>query len=150
VTRYAPGLGMDRELRGQILYQRIEDGTGKIFTETTHDVAAVTVAGLPADDPRLRRAIVTSTQTSHFEGQATPLTTRDEYDHDDEGRVTEERNLGRLDLDGDESTLHRRYTTGRSTQGVRDRVCEETLSSASGTLVSQTQTLYGDDKTAAP
>lgn len=101
--RYADGLGMDRALRGQVIYERIADGTGKLFRETIHDAAAVAVAGLPADDARLRRAIVRSTSTLHHEGHATPITTRIDHAYDAEARPIEERSLGRTDLTGDES-----------------------------------------------
>src|SRR6185503_3316681 len=114
VTRYAAGLGMERVLRGQVLFQRVEDGTGKVYLETTNEVLAQEVTGLGGTDARLRRAVVRSTETKHFEGQATPLLTRSETDYDGEGRATETRQLGRLDLTGDESTLQRTYTAGRS------------------------------------
>ena len=154
-TRYASGLGIDRVLRGQVLSERIEDGTGTLLRESVHDAATVAVAGLPADEPRLRRAIVRSTETRHHEGEPVPLVTRDEYGHDDEGRVIEARSLGRLDLQGDESITRTRYTLGRSAAGVRDRVCEAWLlapgaAPSSDVPVSHAQTLFGDDESVAP
>ncbi len=149
-TQYAPGLGADRVLRGQVLSERVEDGTGKVFTETTHQVAAVAIAGLPATDPRLRRAVVLATEVHHHEGQASPLVTRQEVDVDDEGRVIETRDLGRLDLTGDESTVRTQYTAGRSARGVRDRVCETWTLTPDGDVVSHARTLYGDDQAIAP
>lgn len=152
--RFADGLGMERPLRGQLVFERIEDGTGKRFRETVHEMAAVAVNGLSASDPRLLRATVRSTTTSHYEGQTTPITTRVEYAFDGEGRVVEERHLGRTDLTNDESIIYRRYTNGRSSRGVRDEICETSLSelAADGaeTLVSKTQTLYGDATEIAP
>jgi RHS repeat-associated protein len=156
IQRFAPGLGLDRVLRGQVLSERIATGNGTVLQDTTHDVAAATVAGLPDTDGRLRRAIVRSTEVHHFEGQASPLTTRTEYSHDDEGRVTEERRLGRLDITGDESTIRTRYTDGRSGKGVRDEVCEQRVIGSDGAspphevLTSHVQTLYGDDLAVAP
>jgi RHS repeat-associated protein len=153
IRRYAPGLGADRVLRGRLISERIEDGAGTVFVETTHDVAAAAVDGLPATDPRLRRAITLSTEQHHHEGQPTALITRIEYQHDGEARVTEARDLGRLDLVGDESITRTQYTTGRSARGVRDRVCETTLHALDGTTeteVSRDQTLFGDDLSIAP
>jgi RHS repeat-associated protein len=150
VQRFHLGLGMDRVLRGQLVHERIEDGAGHVYRETTNDLTAATVAGLSPTEPRLRRAVTTATETRHHEGQATPLVTRIEYGVDDEGRVVEERTRGRTDLTGDESTTRRRYTAGRSAAGVRDRVCEEWLvapatANAAETEVMHTRTLFGDD-----
>ncbi|HSS00287.1 MAG TPA: FG-GAP-like repeat-containing protein [Kofleriaceae bacterium] len=151
--RYADGLGIDRALRGQVIFERIADGTGKVFRETTHDAAAVAVAGLPAEDARLRRAIVRSTSTLHYEGQAAPITTRIDYAYDSEARPIEERSLGRTDLTGDESLTRRRYTDGRSARGVRDKECEtsqfQVAADGTETAISQRQTLYGDDQQVA-
>jgi len=158
VQRFAPGLDMDRAIRGQVVYERIESGAGVVLRETVHDVAAVAVAGLP-DAALLRRAIVRSTEVRHLEGQATAIVTRTELEHDGEGRITAERELGRLDLTGDEKVVRRRYTDGVSARGVRDKVCEErTLAPDPATpadptaevLVGHTQTLYGDDAAIAP
>jgi RHS repeat-associated protein len=147
--RYADGLGMDRALRGQVIFERVADGTGKVFRETTHDVAAVPVVGLSATDARLLRAIVRSTTALHYEGQAAPLTTRVDYAYDTEGRRIEERSAGRTDLTGDESITRRRYTDGRSLRGVRDRECEhskiQVAADATETVIERHQTLYGDD-----
>ncbi|HTE53482.1 MAG TPA: FG-GAP-like repeat-containing protein [Kofleriaceae bacterium] len=155
VQRFAPGLGMDRAVRGQVVYERIESGTGAVLRETVNDVAAVAVAGLPATDARLRRMVVRSTEVRHFEGQSAPIVTRTEYSHDEEGRVIEERRAGRLDLAGDETIARRRYSAGRSARGVTDRICEEwVLRPADGAepelLETHSQTLYGDDQAIAP
>jgi RHS repeat-associated protein len=155
IQRFHPGLGADRVLRGRVVYERTEDGGGHVYRETTTELAALAVAGLPASEPRLRRAAVVATEVAHHEGQATPITTRTEIDHDDEGRISEERSFGRVDLIGDEVIRRRRYTSGRSTRGVRDRICEEWLvgpgdgAGSDELLVSHTQTLYGDDQTEA-
>jgi RHS repeat-associated protein len=154
VTRYAPGLGADRVLRGQVIEQRIEDGLGTVFLATTNEVAALEIAGLPAADPRLRRAVVRWTETRHHEGQPTPIATRSEYSYDTEGRVVETRELGRLDISGDESIARTQYTAGRSARGVRDRACETSLSAPSAAggevLLARTQTLFGDEASIAP
>ncbi|HET9620835.1 MAG TPA: FG-GAP-like repeat-containing protein [Kofleriaceae bacterium] len=152
--RFADGLGTDRALRNAVIFDQIADGTGAIFVQTHHDVAAMAIAGLPAGDPRLMRAIVRSSIGAHFEGQATPITTETDYAYDAEGRQTEVRALGRSDVTGDESITRSRYTTGRSARGVRDKLCEVTLftlaADGSESLLSQAQTLYGDDQTVAP
>jgi RHS repeat-associated protein len=151
--RFAAGLGLDRVLRGALLSDRIETGAGAVIRETTNDVAAMVIAGLPASDGRLRRAIVNATEVRHFEGQPSALVTRTEFLHDSEGRVTEERALGRLDLSGDETIRRHRYTEGRSARGVRDLVCDEQVLGLVGTsevLTSQRQVIYGDDAVSAP
>ncbi|HTE53483.1 MAG TPA: FG-GAP-like repeat-containing protein [Kofleriaceae bacterium] len=155
IQRFAPGLGMDRAIRGQVVYERIESGAGVVLRETFRDVAAVAVAGLP-DEARLRRAISRSTEVHHLDGLTTPIITRTELEHDGEGRVIVERSLGRLDLGGDESITRRRYTDGVSARGVRDKICEERLlapdpSAPDGeVLVNHAQTLYGDATSVAP
>jgi RHS repeat-associated protein len=150
VQRFHAGLGIDRVLRGALMYEREESGAGTVYTETTHVRAAVPVDQLPSTDPRLRRAVLLSTETKHFEGYATPLVTRTLLAHDAEGREVETRRLGRLDLVGDESITRRVYTAGRSAQGVRDRVCDESLLTINEELVSRTQTIYGNDQSIAP
>src|SRR5690349_19544344 len=45
VTRFHPGLGADRALRGEVLYEAVEDGNGVIFRETENDVTAMAVTG---------------------------------------------------------------------------------------------------------
>jgi RHS repeat-associated protein len=155
VQRFAPGLGIDRAIRGQVVYERVENGSGTVLRESFHDVAAVPVAGLP-DEARLRRAITRSTEVHHLEGQATAIVTRTEFEHDGEGRVIAERALGRLDLAGDETILRRRYTDGVSALGVRDLVCEERLLAPDPAdpdaeiLVGHEQTLFGDAAAVAP
>jgi RHS repeat-associated protein len=152
VRHYAAGLGLDRALRGELLDERIETGAGTVIRATSHALEAVAVAGLPTTDGRLRKAVVHATESQHFEGQPTALVTRTEYLHDPEGRVTEEKKLGRLDLAGDEVITRKRYTTGRSSRGVRDLVCEEWVVGLDGTTevpTSHTQTLFGDDQTTA-
>ena len=148
VQRFAPGLGLDRELRGEVLSERIETGAGTLIRETTHDVTAAVVAGLPTNDGRLRRAIINATEVHHNEGLATALITRTELQHDPEGRVTQEAELGRLDVTGDEVIVRQRYTDARSTSGVRDKPCERWTvgldASGHEIATSHTQTLYGD------
>lgn len=152
VRRYASGLGADRELRGELLSERIETGAGTLIQETVNDVVAAAIAGLPASDARLRRALRNSMEVRHWEGQTTPRIARTEYQHDAEGRVTEEKKLGRTDLAGDETITRKRYTAGRSTRGVRDLVCEEWIVGLDGTTEVPTrhsQTLFGDDASTA-
>lgn len=150
VRHYATGLGLDRVLRGQVVDERIEDGSGALFVETVTTAEAATVAGLPTTDPRLRRAVVVTTEQRHHEGQPTPIITRTDYVHDDEGRIIETRALGRLDRAGDEVITHVEYTAGRSARGVRDRVCDVSVTGGDDVVVSHTQTRFGDDLVVAP
>lgn len=153
LTRFSGGSGLDRTLRGQVLLERVETGAGALLRETVYDVATVAVAGLPATDGRLRRPVVRSVETRHYEGQTTPLVTRTEHAYDAEGRQTEERRLGRLDQTGDETIVRRRYTTGVSARGVRDLVCEEWmlgLLGATEVVQSHAQVFYGDAAAIAP
>jgi RHS repeat-associated protein len=148
IQRFATGLGLDRVLRGELMFERIEDGSGRVIRETRHELQASPVAGLPVTEARLRRAITLASEELHYEGQANPIATRIEYAYDSEGRPVEERRLGRLDRTGDESVLRTRYTADRSARGVRDKICEASLLSTDA-LVSRTQTLYGADDSLA-
>jgi RHS repeat-associated protein len=154
VQRFHPGLGADRALRGRVVSDRIEDGAGLVYRDTSHQLAAVAVSGLPAGEPRLRRAVVTATRSLHHEGQTAAIATSVAFGHDDDGRIIEERRSGRDDVTGDESIVRRRYTTGRSSRGVRNKVCEEWRYGLAGepateVLVSHRQILYGDLDTVA-
>jgi RHS repeat-associated protein len=142
-TRYHLGLGEDRVLRGQPWYTRVEDGQGKVYSVTESDLRALNISGLPSD-PLLRRAAVTETRAYAFEGVTTPLETRTTYQYDAQVRPIAERELGRLDLGGDERTTERVFASDPVT-GVRNRVIEETLSTAGGTLVSRRRFYFGDE-----
>lgn len=154
VQKFATGPGLDRELRGQLIYDRLENGAGTVLRETTYDATTMAVAGLPADQPKLRRAIVRSVEEKHYEGQPSALVMRTEFGFDSEGRQIEEKRLGRLDLTGDESLVRRTFTTGRSSRGVRDQICEEKLyelpASGAEVLISHGQVLFGDHTAIAP
>lgn len=154
VQRFSAGPGLDRELRGQLLSDRVEDGAGVVLRETTYDATTMAVSGLPATEPKLRRAIVRSVEEKHYEGQPSALVMRTEFAFDAEGRQIEEKRFGRLDLTGDESLVRRTYTSGRSTRGVRDQICEEKLyelpASGPEVLISHAQVLFGDAATTAP
>ncbi|MCU0692918.1 MAG: FG-GAP-like repeat-containing protein, partial [Polyangiaceae bacterium] len=157
VRQFHPGLGKDRALRGQVLAERIENGSGAIYRETRNDLFAATVSGLPSDQPLLRRAVVRATDVVHYEGSPAALQTRTEYEHDEEGRVVGERDLGRVDRTGDESIRRLRYTVGRSAKGVRDKVCEQWQlgsrdgqSAGPGAVVMHAQVVFGDHEREAP
>jgi RHS repeat-associated protein len=145
IQRFATGLGGDRVLRGQVIYERVEDATGKVYRDTTNDVVALAVDGLASSDPRLRRAAVVRTLVRWFEGSATPVEIQTRYPHDGEGRVIEEATDGRLDLTGDESIRTYEYTTVDPVTKVRDQVCEEEVRGANGVLAGKTRRLFGDD-----
>jgi RHS repeat-associated protein len=153
LQRFSTGPGLDRSLRGQVLLDRIESGTGTLLRETVYTATTMAIAGLPADQPKLRKAIVSAVEERHHEGQTTPIVTRTELAYDAEGRKIEEKRLGRLDLVGDENLVRRTYTNGRSARGVRDLLCEEKLFALDGateTLSAHAQLLYGDAAAIAP
>jgi len=150
VQQFAAGLGLDRPLRGQLTYERIEDGAGRVLRETTHTLAALAIDGLSPDEPRLRRAAILSTVVRRYEGAETPIDIRTRFVHDGEGRVTEEDADGRIDLAGDESITRRTYTAADPVTGVRDLVCQQDMVGADGTLAGRTRRLFGDDTTVAP
>ncbi len=153
IQRFSTGPGLDRSLRGQILLDRVERGTGAVLRETVYTATTMAIAGLPADQPKLRKPIISAIEERHHEGQATPLITRTELVYDADGRKIEERRLGRLDLTGDENLVRRTYTSGRSARGVRDLLCEERLFALDGsteTLTAHAQILYGDASSVAP
>lgn len=150
LQRFAPGLGIDRALRGQVVFERIEDGTGKVLRETTYALATLAIDGLPATEPRLRRAAVLQSVVRRFEGAETPVDLRTRYLYDGEGRVIEEASDGRIDLIGDESIRRRAYTAADPVTRVRDKVCEEEVLGADGASAGKTRRLYGDDTQVAP
>ncbi|HEY0987474.1 MAG TPA: FG-GAP-like repeat-containing protein, partial [Kofleriaceae bacterium] len=150
VQQFATGLGADRVLRGQVVFERIEDGTGKVYRETTNTLAALAIDGLPAGEPRLRRAGVLQTVARRFEGAATPVDIRTRYQHDGEGRVIEEDADGRIDLAGDESIRRTTYTSVDPVTRVRDRICQEEVLGADGASVGKSRRLFGDATQVAP
>lgn len=145
-TRYLAGQGASRVLRGRAWYVRVEDGLGRVYSVTETDWEARRVTGpqeLP-DVPLLRRAVVTETRSSAFEGVTTPIETRSTYEYDGEGRVVEGHDYGRTDLSGDERILHKTWASDDGTW-VRDRLIEQTLRDGAGALVEQKQIYYGDE-----
>ncbi len=149
LTRFAPGLGDLRALRGQVVFERVLDGLGKVYRETENDVIAATVAGMP-NDPRLRRAVVTETRVRHLEGTVTPIVVRTRYLTDPEGRVIERDEDGRTDRTGDETITTYLYASTDPVIGVKDKVCEEAVLSASRVAVSRTRHLFGDSTQVMP
>lgn len=153
IQKFSTGPGLDRSLRGQLLLDRVENGAGTLLRETVYTATTMPIAGLPADQPKLRKPIISAIEERHHEGQGTPLVTRTELAYDADGRKIEEKRLGRLDLVGDENLVRRTYTSGRSVRGVRDLLCEERLYALDGateTLVGHAQLLYGDASSVAP
>jgi RHS repeat-associated protein len=149
VTQFHAGRGADRALRGQVLSARTEDGAGQVYKLVENQVSALAIAGLP-DDPRLRRAAITQTQTTTSEpGQASAVV-QTRYAFDPEGRPIEERRDGSVALDGDETILRRTYTDEDPVTGVRDLVCDERVLDGDEALVSRTQRWFGDQATVAP
>jgi RHS repeat-associated protein len=144
VTDYSPGLGVDRELRGHPLIERIFDGTGTRLSIKTRTWQTMAIAGLP-DVPLLRRAVLLEVQTQYED--VTPVRQTDVvYTYDPLGRATHEVDSGRLDLTGDESVTDTSYADDATTW-IRDAVCEEKVSGGDGVVVSDVQHRFGDDVT---
>ncbi|HMG52221.1 MAG TPA: FG-GAP-like repeat-containing protein, partial [Kofleriaceae bacterium] len=150
IRQFAPGVGADRVLRGQVLSERIEDATGKVFRETTYSVTALAIDGLPPDDPRLRRAGVVQTIVRRYEDAAASVDIRTRFQHDGEGRVIEEDADGRTDRTGDESIRTRTYTAVDPVTGVRDLVCEEEVVGSDGASAGKTRRYFGDNTQVLP
>jgi RHS repeat-associated protein len=147
ITIFHPGRGVDRALRGQVLSERTEDGSGRVFQRVDNQVAALTITGLPAD-ARLKRAAVTQTDTTKQEPGEAPAVLRTRFVFDGEGRLTEERRDGRVvtgvPLDGDESILQHLYTAEDPVTGVRDLIYEDRLLDGNSVEVSRQQRRFGD------
>jgi RHS repeat-associated protein len=146
-TRFLPGFGVDRVLRGVAWLSRTRNGDGVLFTETLTDWVSLPVTASPAlpDSSWARKSAKRAETTRSFEGVTTPLETISSFEYDDEIRLEREHHLGRTDLQGDEREVKHRYADDDGTW-VRDRSCEETVMEGDGTIASQTQTLYDDDK----
>ncbi|OJT20075.1 hypothetical protein BO221_33340 [Archangium sp. Cb G35] len=144
-VRYHAGLGADSALRGLPLEVSQKSGTGTVYTVSNYSYEARPVAGLP-DVALLRVAAKLEARTKHYEGVATPLATLTTYTYDTHVRPIEEKHFGRLDVTGDEKTLQRSYASDASTW-VHDKVCEEKVLEADGTLVSHGRVFYGDSTT---
>jgi RHS repeat-associated protein len=150
-TRYHPGLGSERVLRGKPLEARTEDGAGQVYTVATSTWAAMRPHSLDsvsnASNPLLARGIVLAQETRSYEGVATPIITRTEHVYDAEARPIEVHQLGRVDQLGDERTTTTAYASDDTTW-VRDRVIEEVLYSGAvvtpAALVSRTRHYFGN------
>lgn len=145
VTQFHEGIGNDRVLRGRARRSWIEDDRGRRISATETAWLARPVADLPPH-PLLRVAVAQETRGVHYEGVTEPIETRAWFVHDGQGRVVEEHDEGRLDLEGDEAVVTRTYATDDTTAWIRDRVLEEMLLEADGTIVSRVRTLYGDER----
>jgi RHS repeat-associated protein len=163
-TRFHPGEGEDRALRGEALEVRQENGEGVLYTRSTATYEARDVDGLTAALPGQQRLVrlpaELEARTYHYEGLTTPLQTLTTYAYDARVRVVEERQFGRLDLQGDEKLLQRAFGHDDATW-VHDVVCEERLYAANQTTgtdgkpalqpaaspLSHARTYYGDAST---
>ena len=144
VTKFLAGEGDDRVLRGKPASVLTENGLGQILTFATTQWAAHPVGDLATDNPLLRVAVQREVRTSHYEGVTQPIDTLAWYVQDAQGRVIEEHDDGRLDLQGDESVKQIFYAADDDDRWIRDRVCEQKLLAADGGLVSWTRTYFGD------
>lgn len=140
-TRHASGTGIDREMRGRPLVETVSDGTGKVLAQTTSTWSTMAVTGLP-DVALLHVAVLREKQVQYPD--SSPVRKTDVvYTFDGFGRATHIVDSGRLDVTGDESVRDVTYADDDTTW-VRDRVCEDKLSSAAGVVVTDTQYLFGD------
>lgn len=134
IARQHAGFGTERVLRGKTKFVRIENGLGEILAETATAWEPFRIASL-SDHVLLRKAIARSTVTSHHEGVTTPLSTVRYIVVDTEGRTIEEYDAGRVDLDGDETRVRRRFAADDNQRWIRDRVCEESTYSGDGEVL---------------
>jgi RHS repeat-associated protein len=143
VTRFHPGEGSERVLRGKTTFAQSSTGLG-----ATRAIEYTEWAAHPIDElvayPLLRVPVTREVRTSQVEGVPEPIDTLRWFLHDGQGLVAEDHDLGRLDLEGDESTRIVTYATNNNTLWIRDRVCEEELRSGDGTQVSRVRTFYGE------
>jgi RHS repeat-associated protein len=147
-TRYHPGIGRQRVLRGQAWFSQVKNRAGQIYSETTNTLEVKPFEGCSAN-PLLSYAITLATKTLHLEGVTTPIETRSSFEHDPRGRVIAEHHLGRVTLPGDEKEIRRTYadeagSPSAASTWVRDKVCEEVLLSGNGTPISRSRTVYTD------
>lgn len=150
VAFFHPGLGDQRALRGRTARTEIWRSDGSLHQVTRYRWAAHAIDGMPRDEPRLRVPVVRETRTEHHEGVAEAVETLAWSVHDGEGRAVEQWNLGRLDVEGDEVVMTRRYTARDPDTWVGDLVCVESMSSANGEQVSSRRILYGNRTHDAP
>lgn len=144
-TRFHPGLGVNRVLRGKPVEVKVENGAGSVVSITTNTWVPRALASLPGTSPLLKKATLSRTTIQQLEGRpaGSPLTTRVSYTADAEARIAAEVHEGRLDLTGDEKRIEHTYASDDTTW-VRDLPAEERLLAADGTLVAATRTYYGD------
>jgi YD repeat-containing protein len=146
-TRYLPGQGASRLLRGKPLVEQVRDGTGRRLSMTTNTWDTQAVTGLP-DAPLLRRAILRESKT-RYEDTSPAREAKITYEYDGLGRARRTTNWGRLDLDFDQTVEEKTYADDGTTW-VRDRVCEDKVLGSDGQLVSDTQYLFGNESTTLP
>jgi RHS repeat-associated protein len=143
-TRYLPGLGADRVLRGVAWLVRKRDGAGQILSEEMTDWQTLPVSLLP-DHPWAKKPARTGVTTRNFQGVTTPIETLSTFEYDGEVRPVLEHHQGVRGIPGDEQEIERTFGDDDLTW-VRNRVCEEKVFEGDrSTLVSDTRTFYGDD-----
>jgi RHS repeat-associated protein len=150
VTRFHPGEGADRVLRGKPVEVTVQNGLGQVKTTTHTEWAAHPVTYTPTPpqplDPLLRVAVTREVRAADHEGvidPGEPIETLSWNVFDDQARVIEQHQRGRLDLEGDESVTKTTYATDDTTSWIRDRVCETRLESATGEVISRARTYFG-------
>jgi YD repeat-containing protein len=141
-TRYHPGLGENRVLRGKPIVVQQMDGAGRLFSVRKSDCEALPVVGL--SHVLSRRAVERQVELWELEGVVEPLSTRVTFEFDAEARPRLERNEGRLDLAGDERETERRFESD-DVLNVRDRLVTEEARDFSGSVASSSRFYYGGE-----
>ena len=144
-TTFEEGQGSRRVLRGMPLTTRTIDDKGQVVLVHHYTRDTLALAGLGAS-PLARHPILLDESEDHSEGLTQARTTRTEYSYDDQGRVIETRKLGLIDTTGDEATHFTTYASDDTTW-VRDKVITEGTKDASGAILRESRSFYGDDTT---
>jgi RHS repeat-associated protein len=147
-TDFEPGVGDRRVLRGLPIASRTLAPDGTLILSDSHERDAIVVPGFESN-PLLRRAILRRTVQRHFEGVERPIETVVEFEHDAEGRVVVERNLGRTDRVGDETVSLQSYASDDAFW-VRDRVVSKEVRDGAGNVLRRSRNLYGDASQVLP
>jgi|GEM_PF-2488591 len=144
VTHYHEGIGEDRALRGMAIYARTEIVSGEVLSETTTTNATCDpFGGIYGSDPKLFVATTTDATTTHYEGLASPITTKTYTEFDAECRPIRQVNEGRSDIQGDETVGETSYVAANTTDWIRDLPCTSTAKDLDGNVVTDSRTFYG-------
>jgi len=109
ITRHLFDAGVDADcMKGKLLLQEVLDETGKVFSRTESTwIRRVLEVGTDAREVCF--AYAGTSDTTVIEGIEQAILTRDEKDYDRFGNAVFERNLGVVDVPGDEVVLESEY-----------------------------------------